>query len=300
MAILSGCAGNPLPASPIREPQVLATHGAPTFLENLVVSETGDIYYTDYTARSIRRVAPGVTPSVFAELDLHPVSIAPLDDGWLIVGHDVPFTSGPGFLGTGRALLLDKAGQVERSMQLSDVGFANGVLLVDQATALIADSVGGKIVALDLTSGKVSEWLADPRLAPASQPAFLPGANGLKRRGDTLYVSSSAGRAIYSVPLAGGNPTGELQPVVSGLPGADDFALLTDGAFVIATHGTAVIHVAADGTRKVLADNEMLAGNTAVAVTGVGRQRSVIILGTGGFSEGLGKPAVVASLEFLD
>ena len=298
--ILTGCTTLSASKDAQNQMKVLATHPAPTFLENLAVSEADVIYYTDYSARQLRLIEPNGSGAVFAQLDTHPVSITSLDSGWLVLAQKVPFTAGPSFLGSGEALVIGKSGDIERRIPLESVGFANGVLLLDQTTALIADSVGSKIVALDLPSGKVSEWLADPRLAPASEPTFLPGANGLKRRGNTLYVSTSAGRAIYSVPLSGGNPTGELQPVVTGLPGVDDFALLDDGSFVIATHGTAVIHVAADRTRKVLADNQMLAGNTAVAVTGVVRQRSIIILGTGGFSEGLGKPAVVASLEFPD
>jgi hypothetical protein len=53
-----------------------------------------------------------------------------------------------------------------------------------------------------------------------------------------------------------------------------------------------------DRDRRVttITDDPRIRGNTAVALDGAGKSRRLIVLGTGGFSEGLGAPAVVLAV----
>jgi sugar lactone lactonase YvrE len=172
----------------------------------------------------------------------------------------------------------------------------NGMTRLDTGSILIADSVKGQVLRYDVASGTLSTWIADARLAPQTTPQFRPGANGVKVRGRDVLISSSAARKLFRVSLgADGRPAGDLA-VLFELPGADDFALLTDGGIVVTTHGDRVLKVTADGAQTVLTSDPRVLGNTAVAVTGAGKDRRAIVLGTGGFSEGGKADAAVVSI----
>lgn len=292
-----GLMGGAVLAQDIEE---LAVFPGPTFLENLTVADSGDIYVTNYSDRHIEAISPDGTVRTLADLDVHPVSIQTRPGGFAVVAHGTSFVEGDAFVGTGRFLTLDADGAVIADQPLAGVLFANG-LLADGGDYLIADSIGARVVRFDPDTGEVSTFFEDPRFAPRMEPAFQPGVNGIKRDGSSLVLSSSATRALYRLPLdASGQPHGALEEIVSDLPGADDFAVLPEGGFIVATHGESVVTVDADGAVAVLSDDPRLRGSTAVAVIGAGERRRVIALGTGGYSEGLGEDAVVAALPVPD
>jgi hypothetical protein len=93
-----------------------------------------------------------------------------------------------------------------------------------------------------------------------------------------------------------GEPAGPLEPVAEGLPGADDFAPLGEGGFIVTTHADRVVTIDATGAVATLTTDPRVRGSTAVAVMGDGADRRVIILGTGGFSEDAGEDAVVLAV----
>lgn len=278
--------------------QVLAEYPSPTFLENLFVHE-GAVFFTNYTAKTIDRIDPEGVVSTFASLDAHPVSLARRGEGWLVVAHQVGFTVGEGYLGSGVLVELDADGTPLGQVAIPNVAFANGVLAVGERY-LIADSVNGAIMVYDPASQAIATWLADDALKPAFEPYFEPGANGLKRNGQAVLVSASRDRTIYRIALDDDlNPAGGLEPFLPDLPGADDFAVASDGAVVVATHGDAVVTVAIDGGEvTTLSADGAVRGSTAVAIIGDGAQRRVIALGTGGYSEGGDGAAAVVSLAW--
>lgn len=277
-------------------PVALASIPAPAFLENLVVTAADEILFTHYLGRSIERIDAAGARSTFATLDVHPVSLLPLDGGYLVATHGQSFTDGPAFLGTGALLFVDAAGAVTGSVAVPDAGFLNGMVALADGTVLIADSAKAQILAFDPATRATRVWFADAALAPQAEP-FRPGANGLKREGDAVIVSTSAGRSLHRLLLAAdGSAAGPLQPVATDLPGADDFVVLPEGGYVVATHGDRVVRVAADGTVATVTDDPRVRGNTAVALLGDGAARQLVVLGTGGLSEGGHEPGVVLSL----
>ncbi len=277
----------------------LASYPAPTFLENLTVAAEGAILFTNYTGKSIERLpAGGGAAATFARLDVHPVSILPQGEGFLVAAHATPFTAGPSFLGTGVMVALDATGAEIARTPAPQAGFLNGMVEAPDGGVLIADSARAQILRFDPQTRAFSIWFADPVLAPNAEP-FLPGANGLKIDDGVLIVSSSATRKLYQIALSpNGLPQGPITPVDANLPGADDFAVLPEGGFVVATHGDRVVAVGADGIAKPITDDPRVRGSTAVALTGYGAERRLIVLGTGGFSEGLGQPAKVLAIPF--
>lgn len=290
---LLACTPKSEPAAPAA-PTALATYPSPTFLENLVTTADGALYFTNYTGKAVEVLRPDAPVAVFAQLDAYPVSILPLGEGYLVVAHGASFADGPAFIGTSKLLVLDASGKVTSTIPAPQAGFLNGMLAAADGSILIADSVKSQILRFDPASGALTTWFADPLLAPQTEPDFRPGANGLKATDGGLIVSSSAQKALYKIAIGPDSaPSGGLTPIVTDLPGADDFAPLPEGGFVVATHSDRVVRVGADGAISTITDDPRIRGNTAVALQGSGPDRRVVILGTGGFSEGLKGDAVV-------
>ncbi len=300
-ALAAGCGPQPPagPAAPVAPAaQALASYAGPAFLENLTARPDGGVLFTNYTGMAVELLPPGGPARTFAALDVHPVSIIPLDDGYLVAAHATPFTAGPGFIGSGVLVTLDANGNVTgAAVTASRAGFLNGMVALPDGGVLIADSVKAQILRFDPDSRALDVWYADPELAPQETPAFRPGANGLKLRDGALIVSSSAKTALYSLAIgADGKPAGTLTKIVGDLPGTDDFAVLPEGGFIVATHGDRIVLVAPDGAVATLTDDPRILGSTAVGLVGEGAARRAIILGTGGFSEGGKADAVVLSV----
>lgn len=280
-------------------PEILASFEAPAFLENLIIEPDGSIIFTNYTGKSLHRIGPDGTLSVLANLDMHPVSLIQLGDTFLVAAHAIPFTSGPEFIGSGQLLTLSVGGDVLSRLAVPEAGFLNGMVAFSDGKVLIADSAKAQILAYDPASSKVETWFSDALLAPQTEPYFLPGANGLKLEGDDLLLSSSANRSIYRLRISADSASeGKLQLVAADLPGADDFAVLPDGGYVTSTHADRVVRIFPDGAIETLTADPRIKGNTAVAFRGKGEDRTLIILGTGGLSEGLSEPGVVMELPF--
>ena len=289
----------PPPEVAAAAPAVLASFDAPAFLENLIVEEDGSIIFTNYTGKSLHRIAPDGAVSVLASLDVHPVSLIRLGETYIVSAHAIPFTAGPSFIGSGQLLSLSATGDVLSILPVPQAGFLNGMVVspVDEKI-LIADSAMAQILVYDPAVGSVDTWYADPLLAPQTEPFFLPGANGLKLEDGALLVSSSANRTIYRLGVGeDGTAQGPLTPVIADLPGADDFIVLQEGGYVASTHADRVVKISKDGTLETLTDDARIKGNTSVALRGEGEERTLIILGTGGLSEGLSQPGVVLALR---
>lgn len=292
---LGACAQPAGAPTPPEAPQIeiLARHGVGAFLENIAVAGDGAVYYTNYKTKTLEVWREGEGSRTFAQLPDHPVSLVILPDGFAVVAHGSSIFDGMDFLNSNRVLRLDASGAVVSTHPAPQSGFMNGSVLFDEGTVLIADSVQGAVWRFDLDSGAFSPFFADPVLGPQGE---FPGANGLKMAAGALMISSSAQRAIYRLPLQNGVPAGPLTAAVSGLPGADDFALLPGGELLVTTHEPdALVRVGTDGSQTVLSSDPVLAGSTAVAVVGDAERRRALVLSTGGVTTGgAGEAALVS------
>jgi hypothetical protein len=275
--------------------RTLARYPSPTFLENLYVAADDMIYVTNYTGRGIERIAPGKPAERFVNLTAHPVSLLASGDGFVVAVHGASFVDGPAFIGSGRLLRLDRQGTVIKDIPARDAGMLNGMVQAPDGAILIADSIKGQILRFDPGTDAVSVWFSDPVLIAQTTPHFLPGANGLKFKERSLYVSSSATRSLYRLAIQNDRPVGSLEKVVE-LQGADDFIILPEGGYVVATHGDRVVKVDATGNITPLTTDVRVRGNTAVGVIGSGSTRKAVVLGTGGFSEGGKDDATVLAI----
>jgi len=281
-------------ASPMH--RVLATYPSGNYLENLIVSRRGDVLFTNYFAGQVEIWSRGAART-FARLPVHPVNLVELPQGYLVLAHAAAFNAGPEALrGSNRLLTLDSSGRTITSVNLPDIVFGNGMVLLSPTVLLITDSALGRIWRVEVKTGRAELWLDDPRLRPIEGEKF-PGANGLRRAGNTLYVSNSATRKLYNVTLTGvggaSKPGGTLTEAAASFDGIDDFAIARDGSLYIATHREAVVRWRPEGSVQTLLDVDVK-GCTSTALSADGR--TLYVLGTGGFFEGLKDPATLVSL----
>lgn len=244
------CAGlTPAFAQTAPQPAVetIASYPHGQFLENLNVRSDGSMLITSYVDRTILTWDGNGTPRALVTLDVHPAGVLAEDDLIVITAHGKSFTEGPAFTATNQILVLDRQGRVLRRTALPEARFVNGMVALDADHILIADSIAGSIWLYRPSTGVVSAWLRDPLLGidPAAKDQ-RPGANGLKRRGEWLYISNSSRGAIYRVRVAGLAPDGPLATFAQTGP-VDDFAFLDDGSIAAATHGPRLIRVDANG-----------------------------------------------------
>lgn len=245
--------------------RTVASYPAGTFLENLAEAPDGTLLVTSYFDRTLLAWDGTGAPVALASLDVHPVGVLVRDDGIVLTAHGKSFAEGPAFRQTNAFVILGPDGEPVRTIPVPDALFLNGLVEITPGIILAADSLAGRIWQLDLASGAVKEWLADPLLA--TDPAATgqsPGANGLKIHDGWLYVSNSSRQALYRVPLDGAAAAGPLKAFAATGP-IDDFAFLPDGTIAAASHGAALIGIDAGGAvSTLLADG--CDGCTSVAV----------------------------------
>jgi hypothetical protein len=271
-------------------PSIAAEFPAGTFLENLSVLQDGSVAFTSYFERRVYLLASDNQVSTLAELPVHPVSILPNADGFIVTAHGAVFTEGPAFTQTQQILLLNSAGEVTSTTPVPQALFLNGMTRLDSGAILIADSIAGTIWQFDAETRTLSSWMPHELLAQnAELQTFLPGANGIKLDGDRILVSNSGRGALYQIAIEGGAPVSEPQ-LVSQTGPIDDF-WIDEGRIVFTTHAAALRAIESDGAITALLA-EGCDGCTSV----VRRGDNYLVLTTGGMLEGHANPARVLEI----
>lgn len=299
LALMSGLVG----ASPAQSQQspsveVLAEYPAGNFLENLDVLPDGRVVFTSYFAKRIE-VLEGGKARTFATLSAHPVSILAIEGGFIVAAHGQPFVSGPAFVETQIFLLLDRDGRETGSFRAPEARFLNGMVRHGGDDVLAADSIAGTIWRVNTKSRTITPWLKDDALGrDAAVKEFRPGANGLKRQGNKLFVSNSSYGTLSTIDIdAAGAPSGPVK-LLTRVGRIDDFLIGPSGEIVFTTHADALMRWSQDGTFTTLMQSGC-DGCTAVAlVKGSDGGDALVVLTTGGFSEGRKEPARVLRLPY--
>jgi hypothetical protein len=263
--------------------RTVASYPAGTFLENLAAAPDGTLLVTSYFDRTLLAWDGTGAPVALAALDVHPVGVLVRDDGIVLTAHGKSFAEGPAFTQTNAFVILGPAGEAVRTIPVPDALFLNGLVEITPGIILAADSLAGRIWQLNLATGAVTEWLADPLLA--TDPAATgqsPGANGLKIHDGWLYVSNSSRQALYRVRLDGGTAAGPLESFAVTGP-IDDFAFLSDGTIAAASHGATLIGIDGSGAvSTLLADG----CDGCTSVLPFGPAGELVVLTTGNLLDG--------------
>lgn len=239
--------------------QIVASFPANTFLENLAVAADGTLFVTSHEAGQILQVSPAGAQSILTSTDGKVTGIALAPDGGLIV---------TGWDAAGQSVILHVSldGSIEQLAALPEAMFLNGMTPLTAEQYVTADSYKGCIWQFDWATRQVSTWLEHPLLARSSPDNPFPAANGIKRFGDTLYVSNTEKMLLLKIPITADNQPGE--PVVFITPtNIDDFAFDTDGNLYAATHiYNSVLRISPTGATTTIAQAEQgVIGSTAVA-----------------------------------
>jgi hypothetical protein len=247
--------------SPVKV-RTVATWPASTFAENLAIDSTGAVFVSLHSHNRIDRYDPAtgrVAP--FADVPAPPMGLAFGTDG-LLWATGGPFPKGPGYIWR----IAPDGSRVEHWVDLPDAIFMNGCTFhPDGQTLLACESVTGRILAIDTRApGRWSTWLVDERLKP-EEPNF-PGANGIKLRDGSAWVSVSGRWLMLRTMLQPDGRAGPVEPAFTSLLG-DDFAFGASGSLYIATHlAQTVVRIDAAGNRATIAGpKEGAVGATACA-----------------------------------
>ncbi|WP_088888957.1 SMP-30/gluconolactonase/LRE family protein [Leptolyngbya ohadii] len=247
-----------------------------TFLENIVVAANGTLFVTNHEAGKILSVSPDGVASDYATLDgkVSGLTIAP--DGRLLVTgwtrSNIPMIS-----------QVSVDGNVETLATLPDAVFLNGITHLEGDRYLIADSYRGAVWEFQANDRSVQIWLEHPLLARRSPDSPIPATNGLKRFGNTLYVSNTDQMLLLTIPIENQGNAGEPKILLEGV-NIDDFAFDVDGTLYAATHiYNSVIQITPDGKITTIAEAAQgVIGSTSIAFGRTERDRTSIYVVTNG------------------
>jgi len=280
--------------------RVLVSYDTGSFLENLEVQADGRVLYTDYLQKKIEVMATDESASTFAEVDIFPISLISIDDGYLVAGHAKSFFASEDFVMTQTFLTLDKDGNQTARFAAPDARMLNGMVELSDGTILVADSLTSSIWQVDVAAQTLTPWLQDQALAMVPNDAgFLPGANGLKLGADGLIVSNTSQGSLALIRLdAQNNPVGQPEKIVDA-GRIDDFWVREDGSILYTTHSDELMIAGADGTvSEVFAHG--CNGCTAIAPYPLGQDKDFVFINDGGMFEGHKDPATVVLVTLED
>ena len=269
--------------------QSLATFPVNTFLENLAIAPNGDIFVTSHEAGTIVKLDTDYVLTEYAKIDgkVSGIAITGADsfliNGWTAEG--VPFV----------ATLLN--GTVQFLQTIPEGAFLNGITQIAPNLYLMADSYRGAIWSFNLSTHTADIWLEHPLLARSDATDPFPGANGLKRFKDCLYVSNTQQKLLLRIPL-NENLAPQEPEIFVAKTNIDDFAFDTQGNLYGATHVyNSVVRIDAKGNTTIIAQAEQgVTGCTAVAFYGSG----LYVVNNGGMflpPPGGVEPAQIVRLE---
>jgi hypothetical protein len=257
--------------------RIIAEWPEGTFLENLAVLDDGDIAVAVMTEARIDRVSLSGLRSTLIQLSEPPTGLSVMN-GMLYAAVGEP--------GEGGAHLwrIDPGtGGAESWMPLDGVMFANGLTPFDSGRLLLAESHLGQLCMIDLATKRTRVWIADEKLSRTEGIPFLPGANGVKRFGDAVTLSSNGRALLLRAPVLADGSAGALEVIAERLR-VDDLAFDVQGAAYLCTHiGHSLDRFSASGERVSLgAAGQGLAGSTACAFGRQGKERQALYVTTTG------------------
>lgn len=266
-----------------------------TFLENIAVSQDGDLYLTSYEEGTVYRVTTDGEKSVHAKPGKNATGVAFDRHGDLLVAGNADD-------GTPTLFRISDDGATESLVALPDAMFLNGMTHLTDDCYLIADSYRGAIWEVDTEAKTARIWLQHEWLARSDVDNPFPAVNGVKMFGDALYLSNTQRQTMVRISVTAEHEAST--PVIFATNvNIDDFAFDARGYLYGTTHVyNSVVRIAPDGEVITIAEAEHgMTGSTALAFGRTIEDRDAIYVTTnGGMSlppmEGV-QPGKVVRLE---
>ena len=240
-----------------------------SFPEGLVVDEAGNAFVSMLFSNEIWKIEPTGKTEIWKKLPFKagapPVAeglfcLARSDNGELLAS----VAGSPPIAGVW-SVPREKPGAM-RVGQLPLSAAPNGIAMLDQNRALVADSFGGVLHVVDLQTGQTSVWFGDPILKGRPFAAAFPGANGVQRSADEIIVTISDTGLIIAITITPQGNAGSMRVLANDLA-ADDFSIGSGGELYLTTHPfNSVVCLHPHGHQEYLAGiDEGVIGPTACA-----------------------------------
>lgn len=245
--------------------RTLASFAPGTFLESIAVGPDGRLYLSTGPEGGIVAVAGDGRIAPFARIDVGPGGLMmclAFDAAGRLYASVI--SARPEVHGVWR---FARNGSGTRLAALPPGSTPNGIAHDGRGALLVADAFGGLIWRVRVEDGSVSEWLRSPLLAPRPLVGEYPGANGLQRAGEAVFVTVSDRSLALRIPLLPGGAAGSPR-VVSGTVAGDDFAIAPGGTLYVTTHPfNTVVRLGPGGAATVVAGPAQgVIGPTAAAL----------------------------------
>ena len=199
--------------------------------ESVAITTDGTAYVSLAFAGQIRRITPNGSQATLTMPTAGGITVGVAIDAHHDNDLDVAVRSAdPNAAGIWR---VPRVGfdRPTRIAALPTVSFPNGVTFDADGNLYVADSDLGRIWRLARGASQATVWAQGPLLSPTGesfQGFELPGANGLKIRGKTLYVSNTSTQTIIAIPIRRDGTAGSMAVRFSGVQ-IDDFAFAVNG-----------------------------------------------------------------------
>ncbi len=257
---------------------VLATFPAPTTLENIAVSNSGNIFTSALNTGTVYQVTPTGSSQVFGQAGTSATGLSFFDGSLFAVGGSNVYRFGP--QGGTAAVVTNVAG----------ARLLNGLALLSPGVLLATDSTAGLIWQINVGNGSSQIWSSDPSLAFSTQPGSRSvGANGLKLFNGSVYVSNTSSATVLRIPILPGGVAGTPQVYKSNLL-LDDFAFAADGTLFGATQfGNSVVRLGTDGSVTTIATTaDGILGDSSIAFgRTIADSQSIYVSNNGGAFQNL-------------
>jgi len=246
-----------------------------TFLESVVVDESGTLFITSYEDGKIYQIRSGSAPEEFAAIEGKVAGLAIAPDHSLLV-------SGRNAEGVPTMFGVSQTGEVKTLLTMPDAQFLNGITRLEGDRYLVADSYAGAIWEFNTATNTAQIWLQDPMLERDTTENPTPAVNGLKIHDGVLYASNTAKAMLLKIPLQAEGEPGAIEVFVQPTV-IDDFAIDPAGNLYATTHVfNSVLQIAPDGSLTTIAQADQgVTGCTALAF-GTGETRSSLYIVTNG------------------
>jgi sugar lactone lactonase YvrE len=226
--------------------------------ESVAIAEDGTVYVSLAFASEIYRITPTGQRST---LDIPTaggitvgLAIDPHQTGSLYVAVR---SANPAAAGVWR-VARNRFDHPTRVVPLPTDSFPNGMTFDRYGSLYIADSNLGRIWRVAAGAAQATVWAAGPLLAPTGESFegfALPGANGIKVRARTLYVSNTATRTIITIPIDSGGSAGPMTVRFHGVE-VDDFAFAANGdLYATENPSSQLLRITPGGIITTLADS---------------------------------------------
>ncbi|MBV8707299.1 MAG: DJ-1/PfpI family protein [Acidobacteriaceae bacterium] len=249
-----------------------------TFIENIAISEAGQIFVSSLEEGRVYQIGSGA-PVLVAQVE-KAAGLAFDPRGKLLVGSSVGSKT-PGIF------RLD-GGKASMAVPMPEAIFLNGLTHLSGSHNLVADAYRGLIWEVNVNASSCQVWIKHPALATNADPfhpvpQYFPGVNGIKLFGGYVYASSTQQQKLVRIPLHSDFSAGKLEVWMTNI-NVDDFAFDERGNIFGTTHVyNSVVRIDPERRITIVAGiNEGMAGSTAVAFGRTSNDRTFLYVTTNG------------------